>query len=86
MYMHRLEATVLLTIYLSSELILILALAIIGAGGIFASTNPSYTHHELTHTLKISKARFVFTELDLVLPMREAMITAKISTSCLFVL
>jgi 4-coumarate--CoA ligase len=64
----------------------ILVLAIIGAGGTFAGTNPSYTHHELTHTLKISKARFVFAELDLVLPMREAMTTVKISTSCLFVL
>jgi 4-coumarate--CoA ligase len=64
----------------------ILVLAIIGAGGVFAGTNPSYTPHELAHTLKISKARFVLAEKDLLPSMREAMISVKIPESRLFIL
>jgi hypothetical protein len=37
-----------------------------------------YTHHELTHTLKISKARFIFPEQSLIPPMRKAITTVKI--------
>lgn len=42
-----------------------LFLGIIGAGGIFAGTNPGYTQHEATHHLKISKARFCIVEPEL---------------------
>jgi 4-coumarate--CoA ligase len=56
---------------------LILVLAIIGAGGVFAGTKPSYTPHELTHTLKISKAQFVLAEQNLPPSMREAMRSVK---------
>jgi 4-coumarate--CoA ligase len=64
----------------------ILVLTIIGAGGVFAGTNPSYTPHELTHTLKISKAQFVLAEQNLLPSMREAMRSVKIPESNLFAL
>jgi 4-coumarate--CoA ligase len=59
----------------------VLLLTILGAG-----TNPSYTFHELAHTLRISKARFVLAEQDLLSSMREAMASVKIPESHLFVL
>ena len=64
----------------------ILFLAIVGAGGVFAGTNPSYTHHELSHTLRISRARFILAEYDLVPSMREAMKALNIPASHLFIL
>ena len=39
-----------------------LYLAIIGAGGQFTGTNPSYTSYELCHHLRTSNARFIITE------------------------
>lgn len=35
-------------------------LSLVGAGGIFSGVNPGYTPHELAHTLKIAKVKFVF--------------------------
>jgi len=46
-------------------------LGIIGAGGIFAGTNPSYTTHELIHHIRTSKTSILITEpemLDNILP------------------
>lgn len=45
--------------------------SIIGAGGVFVGTNPSYTSHELHHTMKTAKARFVITEPELLQTIRK---------------
>lgn len=37
-------------------------LGLVGAGGIFSGVNPGYTPHELAHTLKIAKVKFVFVQ------------------------
>ena len=34
-------------------------LGLVGAGGIFSGVNPGYTPHELAHTLKIAKVKFM---------------------------
>lgn len=41
-----------------------LALAIIGAGGRCTGTNPGYTKHELNHTMRTAKVRFILAEPD----------------------
>ncbi|KAK4503611.1 hypothetical protein PRZ48_004526 [Zasmidium cellare] len=43
----------------------ILVQSIIGAGGIFLGTNPSYTSYELEHALKTSKTKFLIAAPDL---------------------
>ncbi|KAK5957216.1 hypothetical protein OHC33_001587 [Knufia fluminis] len=43
----------------------LLILAIIGAGGIHVGTNPSYTTAELSHALRLSHAKFVLSEPEL---------------------
>lgn len=43
----------------------IIVLGIIGFGGIFTGTNPSYTSNELKHAIQASKARLVIAEPDL---------------------
>lgn len=40
----------------------LLVLAIIGVGGIFTGTNPAYTAAELTHHIKTSQAKYLFSE------------------------
>ncbi|GIZ45028.1 hypothetical protein CKM354_000821200 [Cercospora kikuchii] len=37
-------------------------LGVIAAGGVYAGTNPAYTEHELTHTTKIAKAKYILTQ------------------------
>ncbi|KAK6435827.1 hypothetical protein LTR95_007982 [Oleoguttula sp. CCFEE 5521] len=44
----------------------IFLLGVVAAGGIFSGTNPAYTPYELSHALKISKARFVLVQPDLI--------------------
>lgn len=44
----------------------IVVLGIIGAGGIFTGTNPSYTSFELKHHVKSSKACFIVSEPEIV--------------------
>ncbi|KAL6401322.1 hypothetical protein AUP68_15190 [Ilyonectria robusta] len=44
----------------------LVALAIIGAGGRSTGTNPSYTSHELCHTIKIARVRFFLVEPEIV--------------------
>ncbi|CAG7939539.1 unnamed protein product [Penicillium olsonii] len=43
----------------------ILVLAIIGAGGVFTGSNPSYTPHELAHHIKASETKFLITEPEI---------------------
>ncbi|KAF2651247.1 4-coumarate-CoA ligase-like protein [Lophiostoma macrostomum CBS 122681] len=43
----------------------ILVLGIIGFGGVYTGTNPSYTAHELKHTIQASKVQFLIVEPDL---------------------
>jgi acyl-CoA synthetase (AMP-forming)/AMP-acid ligase II len=44
---------------------ILLALGIIGTGGIFAGTNPAYTPLELTHHLKTTATKFIISEPEL---------------------
>ncbi|KAJ5502786.1 AMP-dependent synthetase/ligase [Penicillium fimorum] len=44
----------------------ILVLAIIGAGGIYTGSNPSYTPHELAHHIRASESKFLFSEPEIV--------------------
>lgn len=41
-------------------------LGVVAAGGVYAGTNPAYTQHELTHTTKIARVKFVLTQPSLV--------------------
>jgi acyl-CoA synthetase (AMP-forming)/AMP-acid ligase II len=50
----------------------ILFLAVSGAGAIFASSNPGYTPLELAHHLKITNAKFLITEPEMLSPLLEA--------------
>ncbi|KAK8218025.1 4-coumarate-CoA ligase-like protein [Phyllosticta capitalensis] len=52
-------------------------LGIIGAGGVFAGTNPSYTPYELAHTIRTADVRYLLVEPSL---LRNAISAAK-STS-----
>ncbi|CAG8933613.1 unnamed protein product [Penicillium salamii] len=42
-----------------------LVLAIIGAGGIFTGSNPSYTSHELAHHINASQTKFLISEPEI---------------------
>lgn len=59
----------------------ILVLGIVGAGGIFTGTNPSYTPHELTHHIKVSRTKFFIAEPELLGPLEEAAKTTNRSKS-----
>lgn len=41
-----------------------LFLGIIASGGVFAGTNPAYTHFELSHHFKASRTKLIVTEPD----------------------
>ncbi|KAK6587215.1 hypothetical protein PZA11_000505 [Diplocarpon coronariae] len=43
----------------------ILFLGIIAAGGVFAGSNPSYTHFELVHHIKTARIKFLVTEPEM---------------------
>jgi acyl-CoA synthetase (AMP-forming)/AMP-acid ligase II len=49
-----------------------LVLAIVGAGGIYTGTNPSYTVMELAHHFKASDAKFVISEPEILAPVLAA--------------
>jgi acyl-CoA synthetase (AMP-forming)/AMP-acid ligase II len=59
----------------------ILFLSIIGAGGVYTGTNPSYTPFELTHHLKTSRARFIIAEPELLGSIKAAARTCEIPES-----
>ncbi|KAG0645547.1 Acyl-ligase [Hyphodiscus hymeniophilus] len=46
----------------------ILFLGIVAAGGVFAGSNPSYTHFEISHHIKTAKAKFVISEPHILNP------------------
>ncbi|EXJ60273.1 hypothetical protein A1O7_04425 [Cladophialophora yegresii CBS 114405] len=50
----------------------LLFLAITGAGAVFAGSNPGYTPLELKHHVKITNARFLISEPELLEPLLEA--------------
>lgn len=50
----------------------ILVLAIVGAGGIFTGTNPSYTPMELEHHFKASEAKFLVSEPEILGSLKSA--------------
>lgn len=43
----------------------ILVQGIIASGGVFVGTNPSYTTYELTHAFKVSNAKFLVAEPEI---------------------
>ena len=45
---------------------------IVGAGGIFAGTNPSYTPYELVHHIKTADVKYLITEPEMLQPILEA--------------
>ncbi|GIJ86355.1 hypothetical protein Asppvi_005243 [Aspergillus pseudoviridinutans] len=49
-----------------------LVLAIVGAGGIYTGTNPSYTPMELSHHFKASDAKFLISEPEILAPVLAA--------------
>jgi acyl-CoA synthetase (AMP-forming)/AMP-acid ligase II len=56
-------------------------LGIIGAGGIFAGSNPGYTPYELTHHFRTSETRFIVTEPEMLGQVLEAAKKVEIPTS-----
>ena len=63
-----------------------LFLGIIGAGGIFAGTNPSYTSFEIAHHIRTSKTSFVITEPEMLEPVLAAAKDCSIEKSRILVL
>jgi long-subunit acyl-CoA synthetase (AMP-forming) len=49
-----------------------LVLAIVGCGGIYTGTNPSYTPHELAHHFRASETHFVLSEPEILTAVRTA--------------
>jgi acyl-CoA synthetase (AMP-forming)/AMP-acid ligase II len=45
-----------------------LVLAIIGVGGVFTGTNPSYTAAEIAHHIRASKAKYLISEPEILDP------------------
>ncbi|KAB8226882.1 acyl--CoA ligase [Aspergillus alliaceus] len=62
-----------------------LALAIVGAGGIFTGTNPAYTSMEIAHHFKASETKFVIAEPEVVGSIQAAMKEMRIQESNLLV-
>lgn len=50
----------------------ILVLAIIGAGGVFTGSNPSYTPAELAHHIQASESKFLISEPEILDPLLRA--------------
>ncbi|KAF2101590.1 amp dependent CoA ligase [Rhizodiscina lignyota] len=63
----------------------ILVLSIIGCGGRFTGTNPAYTSYELKHHLGITKAKFIFSESDILPNVQQAATQLGISQSNIFI-
>lgn len=49
-----------------------LVLAIIGTGGVYTGTNPSYTAGELAHHMKTSRTKFLISESAIIEPLLKA--------------
>ncbi len=63
----------------------LLVLSIIGAGCIFAGTNPAYTPYELIHHIKTAKVQFVITEPELLPSIASAAKECKIPPKNIFI-
>lgn len=63
-----------------------LFLGIIGAGGIFAGTNPSYTSFEIAHHMRTSKTKFIITEPEMLEPVLAAAKVSSIAKSNILIL
>lgn len=50
----------------------ILVLGVVGVGGIFTGTNPSYTHQELVHHVKVARVKYFISEPELLGPIEKA--------------
>ena len=64
----------------------ILILGIIGAGGIFTGTNPSYTSYEIAHHMRTSKTKFVISEPELLESVLSASNNCNIAKSNILIL
>lgn len=62
-----------------------LVLAIIGAGGVFTGTNPSYMQFELSHHIKTAKAKFLISEPEILMPLLVAARENNISLSNIWI-
>lgn len=62
----------------------IIVQGIIGAGGTFVGTNPGYTSYELHHSLKVSKARFIIAEPELLGAIKRPAVELGIPASRIF--
>lgn len=60
-------------------------MAIIGAGGIFTGSNPSYTPAELAHHIKASESKFLLSEPEIIEPLLRAADQAGVSERNLWV-
>ena len=60
-------------------------MGIIAAGGIFAGTNPAYSQFELSHHIKLSKAKFLISEPGVLKPLLAAADDADILRSNIWV-
>lgn len=63
----------------------ILFLGTIGAGGIFAGTNPAYTPYELSHHIRAAKVKYLITEPEMLGAITEAADQCGIPTSNILV-
>lgn len=65
----------------------ILCLAIVGCGGVSVGTNPAYTAHELAHSVKLARPRFVVTESEVLGSLEKALQTNGLhNTTSIFLL
>ena len=60
-------------------------LAIIGAGGVFTGTNPSYTQFELLHHINTAKAKFLISEPEILNNLLSAAKDSKVPSSNIWV-
>ena len=59
-------------------------LAIIGAGGIYTGCNPSYTANEVERHLKLTNARFLIADADLLIDVADRVIEGGLPTENIF--
>ncbi|OJJ50311.1 hypothetical protein ASPZODRAFT_139618 [Penicilliopsis zonata CBS 506.65] len=62
-----------------------LVLGIVGAGGVFTGTNPSYTQRELVHHLNVAKVKFLVSEPEIIDPLLAAATELQIPQSNIWV-
>jgi acyl-CoA synthetase (AMP-forming)/AMP-acid ligase II len=63
----------------------IIVLGIIGAGAVYAGTNPAYTEYELNHHIKIAKVKFLISEPEILPPLAKAASACDISSDRIWI-